>query len=373
LLTTSTARDHLKKIFSKMNVNSQSEIIRLALPMTDSAAAAADVRALVPGLKASPDDWLEREVWRPFSRLTTPDGRRLDYHVMGPANGHPVLYSHMGYCQARWSRSMIGLAFQHGLRVICPIRAGFGHSDNLHPKADVLRSTKDDTMLVLGALGIDRLPYIAHGNDLVFAADLASERPGLISEIIGICARPCLPGDGQLLGTGAWQRFFMSTAKHSPKLLYFGAKAGVAMGKRIGLEAMYRQVCKNSPTDLAMLDIDEMRAVLLANNSLVVGKTTDVSQAFAMEYVAMEQDWSGKLIAIRDLPIRILLGEEDPTVDPASAPQIRAAYPWIDIEVVKGTGQTLLFQRCRDLIPMFARAARRTAEPPAGQSDQPRP
>lgn len=356
-----TVRGQLKKIFLKMNVNSQSEIIRLALPMTDvSVLSVADTLAS-PGIASGSEDWLEKEVWRPFRTLRTPDGRKLDYHVMGPADGAPILYSHMGYCQARWSRSMIALAFKLGLKIICPIRAGFGYSENLHPKADVLKATRDDTLLVLQTVGISRLPYIAHGNDLIFAADLVSERPDLISEVIGICARPCLPGDGQLLGTGSWQRYFMSTAKYAPKLVHFGAKAGVAMGKRIGLEAMYKQVCKNSPTDLAMLDIDEMRAVLLANNSLVVGKDTDVSQAFAMEYIAMETDWSAKLIATRETPIQILLGEEDPTVDPASVPQIRAAYPWIDVKVVPGTGQTLLFQKYRDLIPIFAQAARRCA------------
>jgi pimeloyl-ACP methyl ester carboxylesterase len=314
----STVRDHLKKTFSKMNVKSQSEIIRLALPVTDTSVRVADTAAPFLKVSALSEDWLEQEVWRPFRTLRTLDGRRLDYHVMGPPDGLPILYSHMGYCQARWSRSMIGLTFKHGLRVICPIRAGYGQSDNLHPKADVLQATRADTLLALETLGISKLPYIAHGNDLIFAADLVCDRPDMISEIIGVCARPCLPGDVQLLGTGKWQRYFMSTAKHAPKLVHFGAKAGVAMGKQIGLEAMYRQVCKNSPTDLAMLDIAEMRAVLLANNSLVIGKDSDVSQAFAMEYIALETDWSDKLVAARDTPIQILLGEEDPTVDPAS-------------------------------------------------------
>ena len=352
-----TARVQVKTIFSKLNVTSQAEVIRVVLPITDLPLMLSDLDSPVPQPASLSASWLEEEVWRPFQSLTTPDGRKLDYHLMGPADGAPVLYSHMGYCQARWSRSMIKLAHKHRLRVICPIRAGFGYSDNLHPKADVMAATRNDTVHILDHLGISKLPYIAHGNDLVFAVDLIAQRPDLIPELIGICGRPCLPEGVHLLGTGAWQRFFMSTAKFAPQLVHFGSKAAVAMGKRMGMEAMHRKLCKDSPADLALLDDEEIRPVVLNNSSMVASPDTNAAQAFAMEYIAIEQDWSEKMLAIRDTPTRILFAEQDPTVDLQFTEQIRAAYPWIDLQVIEGTGQFLIFQKYQDLIPLMAQAA----------------
>ncbi len=358
-----TVREQVKTIFSKMQVNSQAEVIRTVLPMTDLPLASAYRDA--SGLPTAPvtGNWLDAEVWQPFRTLMTPDRRKLDYHIMGPVDGAPVLYSHMGYCQARWSRSMIRLAYEHGLRVICPIRAGFGYSDNLPLKADVLAATRSDTMVILEHLGISKLPYVAHGNDLVFAVDLIAAHPNVIPELIGICARPCLPGDVQLLGTGAWQRFFMSTAKFAPQLVHFGSKAAVAMGKRMGMEAMHRKLCKDSPADLALLEDDEIRPVVLNNSSMVASRDTNAAQAFAMEYIAIEQDWSDKMVAICDTPMQILLAEQDPTIDLSYIEQIREAYPWITLEVIDGTGQFLIFQRYADLIPQIAEAAWRCAGP----------
>lgn len=356
-----TVRDQVKTIFSKMNVNSQAEIIRLVLAMADLPLSADETTRTKAPARSVSANWVEEEVWRPFRSLITPDGRKLDYHEMGPANGAPILYSHMGYCQARWSRSMIELAYQHGLRVICPIRAGYGHSDNLHPNADVMTATRKDTLLILDSFGISKLPYIAHGNDLVFAVDLIAKWPERIPELIGICARPCLPDNVQLLGTGAWQRFFMSTAKHAPKIVHFGSKAAVAMGKRMGMEAMHQKLCKDSPADLALLDSDEMRPVVLSNSSMVASTTTNAAQAFAMEYIAIEQDWSAVMLQARETPMQILFGEQDPTIDLASVEKIRAAYPWIELEVIEGTGQFLMYQKYRELIPMFAKIAHRYA------------
>lgn len=356
-----TARGQVKTIFSKLNVTSQAEVIRVVLPLTDLPLLPSDQASPAPQATSLSANWLEEEVWRPFQSLMTPDGRKLDYHVMGPADGAPVLYSHMGYCQARWSRSMIKLCHKHGLRVICPIRAGFGHSDNLHPKADVIAATRYDTVQILDRLGISKLPYIAHGNDLVFAVDLIAERPDLIPELIGICGRPCLPEGIQLLGTGAWQRFFMSTAKFAPQLVHFGSKAAVAMGKRMGMEAMHRNLCKDSPADLALLEDEEIRPVILNNSSMVASPDTNAAQAFAMEYIAIEQDWSARMYAIRDTPTQILFGEQDPTIDLSFIEQIHTAYPWIDLQVIEGTGQFLIFQRYEDLIPLIAQAAWRSA------------
>jgi pimeloyl-ACP methyl ester carboxylesterase/DNA-binding CsgD family transcriptional regulator len=354
-----TVRGQIKSILSKMNARSQSEVIRLVLSLRDvSQNASASSQVSIKGQPAKSANWLDDEVWQPFKTLILPDGRKMDYHEMGPANGAPILLTHMGYGMARWHHPMIKLAFQLGLRVIVPIRAGYGQSDNLHPKADVLESTRNDTSALLDHLHIEKLPYACQGNDLIFAADYARHFPDRITEIAGICARPSLPGDLHYSGMGKWHRFFLSTARHAPHLLHFTAKAAVAMAKRIGPFEMFRQMNKKSPTDLAMARDAELMRVLTANAELVAGKTTNVAQAYTMELLATEVDWSHIMIKANDTKIWFINGGEDPSVDQATIAEYREVYPWIDIEVIPNAGQMMIYQRYETIIPRLAAAAK---------------
>ncbi len=355
-----TVRGQINSVLTKMNARTQSEVIRLVMSLRDIAKFSATVSDRPDGAgMALTSSWLQTEVWKPFQTLTLPDGRRLDYHDMGPVTGAPVLYSHMGYCMARWHEPMLRLAFAHGMRVICPIRAGYGHSDNLDPKADVLKAARDDTKALLDHLGIDRAPYLTQGNDLIFAADFAGHFPEKVSEIIGICARPPLPGDRHYSGMGKWHRFFLSTAQHAPHLLKFTAKAAVTMAKRIGVKEMFKQMHRSSPADMAVLQDEELLTVLEANAGLIAGKETNVAQAYAMEILETEADWSELMLKCRNKKIWFINGAQDPSMDVATIAEYREAYPWIEIEVIAEAGQLLLYQHFEHVIPQVAEAAKR--------------
>ena len=356
-----TVRGQIKSVLGKMNARTQSEVIRLVMSLHDVS------RTATPLAEQSPNspilvtsDWLHAEVWKPFRTLVLPDGRRLDYHDMGPVTGKPVLYSHMGYGIVRWHAPMIKLLYSEGLRVICPIRAGYGESDNIDPKSDVLKSTREDTLHLLKHLGITRLPYLTQGNDLIFAADFAGQHPDMVSEIIGLCARPCLPGDRHYSGMGKWHRFFLSTAKHAPHLLKFTAKAAFSMARRLGPLEMVRQMNQRSPADLKLLQDDTLRSVLVANAELIVGKTTDVVQAYTHEILATEADWSNLMLKCAETNMWFVNGGQDPATDIATISEYRETYPWIDIEVILDGGQMLVFQHFDTLIPRIAAAAQKT-------------
>ena len=355
-----TVRGQIKSILGKMNARSQSEVIRLVLSLRDvsgSASPEAPRPTRAPALARA--NWLEAEVWKPFRALHLPDGRKLDYHVMGPADGAPVLYSHMGYCLVRWHEPMLRLAYQHNLRIVCPIRAGYGHSDPLDPQADILETTRNDTLALLAELGIARLPYVTQGNDLIFAADFGAHHPEIVSEIVGLCARPSLPGDRHYAGMGKWHRFFLSTAKHAPHLLKFTSRAAVTMARRIGVREMFRQMNQRSPADLAVTEDEALLPVLVSNAELIAGKTTDVSGAYTMEILATESPWSHLMNDCAGIPTWFVNGGEDPATDIATITEYREFYPWIDIEVIPNGGQMLIYQHFETLIPRIAEAARR--------------
>lgn len=353
-----TVRGQIKSIISKLNVSSQTDIVRLVMTLGEFPKSADGenntVELIVPGLS---NNWLESEVWKPFKSITLPDDRTLTYHEIGPVGGAPILVSHLGSCMVRWTRSMTRLAFEHNVRVIIPIRAGYGQSDSLDVHADPFEATCNDTVFLLNRLGISRLPYAVQGSDFPFAVDLIAKYPEMISELISIGGRPCLPGGINVDGEGRWQRFFVSMAQKAPNMVQFASKALMAMSRRIGPESMLRQLCKDSPADLALLETEETKQVLIANINMMAAKSTNAAGAFAMEYTAFQVDWSDRVLATKNMPVQIFLATEDPTVDLDSVPKLRAVYPWINIEVLENAGLALMYQRSEMLIPLMAKAA----------------
>lgn len=354
-----TVRGQIKSVLAKMSARTQSEVIRLVMSLRD---VSQSVTPLVGQSIRTPvlvtNDWVHAEIWKPFRTLILPDGRRMDYHDMGPVTGAPVLYSHMGYGLVRWHEPMVKLAFSQGLRIICPIRAGYGQSDNIDAKADVLKSTREDTLYLLKHLGIGRLPFVTQGNDLIFAADFTCNHPDMVSEIIGLCARPSLPGDQHYSGMAKWHRFFLSTAKHSPHLLRFTVKACFAIARRLGPVEMFRQINQSSTADMNLFKDEAIQLVLTANAELIVGKTTDLEQAYTQEILASEADWSDLMLKCADTKMWFVNGGQDPATDIATIARYRETYPWIDIEVIPDAGQILIYQHYDTLIPRIAAAAK---------------
>ncbi|MCX7566650.1 LuxR C-terminal-related transcriptional regulator [Sulfitobacter sp. F26169L] len=357
-----TVRSQIKSILSKMNAHSQTEVIRLVMSLRDVIATPTEDRARLPRAPVAVSaNWLEAEVWKPFKTVVLPDGRLMDYHDQGPVDGTPVLYSHMGYVQARWTADMLRLAYKHNLRIICPIRAGYGQSDDLAPDADVIEAIRGDTVFLLDHLGIARLPYVPQGNDFIWAVDLANHHPDRVSEIIGIGMRPFLEGSAHYRGMSKWHSFFLSTAQYAPHLLYFTVKAAIAMARRVGVEKMLRKLNGSSPADVALLARPEMYEVLFANSQLMTGKDTDITQIFVMEVLVTENDWSHMIDQCRHIPVRSYNGAEDPSVNVSTLELYRQRYPWIEFNVLPDGGQMLIYQKYEMLIPIFAQAAQRAA------------
>lgn len=114
----------------------------------------------------------------------------MGYHDMGPSGWRADHHIAYGVWNGQVERTDDKLAFRHGLRILCPFRAGYSLSTNLNPKADVWVSTRIDTEHLLDHLGIDRLPYAPQGADLLFASNFTKQFLEKISAVIGICASP---------------------------------------------------------------------------------------------------------------------------------------------------------------------------------------
>ncbi len=346
-----TVRTQVKSVLAKTRTHSQSELILVTLSLMQIVAQSAIV-----GASASVDTLAPAT----FSSITRPDGRNVDYLVQGDPVGTPIIFSHMGYGLLRWPPAALDLAAQYHLKIISPVRPGFGNSDPVTKDADILKTVREDTLAILNQLDVDVCPYVSQGNDLIFTMDFAANYPQQVSHIIGLGPRFPLQSTIQYPGMGKWHRFLLSTARHAPHLLYFTAKAAFTLAQKIGRDQMFRNVHRSSPADLAVLDDPAVFPTLLESSTLSVSDNHHAAFAYAKELFATESNWSDLVSRVRETPAWYCSGTQDPLGDPSVIAAYRETYPWLEIEVRQNAGQLLFFQQFEYLIPKIAAAAQQS-------------
>ena len=178
-----TVRAQMRSILGKTETRSQTELVRLTLSMMDITTYtenhAAKARPLSEGFETlSP---------RPFYELTLPDGRKLEYLRLGCQTGRPLIYMPLDYGLTRWPASAEAEAEARKIKVIVPIRAGYGNSTPLPRKTDLGITIARDIATLMDHLQIERAPVLSLGSDVFYTAHLHRQYPGRVSAVIA-CA-----------------------------------------------------------------------------------------------------------------------------------------------------------------------------------------
>ncbi|WP_375691388.1 helix-turn-helix transcriptional regulator [Pseudooceanicola sp. LIPI14-2-Ac024] len=121
-----TVRAQIKSLQQKTELRSQGELVRLALSAMDVATSAAAGAAAPRGRRWSGGGATLRR--QPYRVLRRPDGRKVEYLVLGDPAGRPVLYLNSFMCLSRWPAAAEAEAARRGLRIVVPNRAGYGGS-----------------------------------------------------------------------------------------------------------------------------------------------------------------------------------------------------------------------------------------------------
>jgi hypothetical protein len=126
-------------------------------------------------------------------QIVLADGRRLAYVEQGAANGRPVLMIHNVPYGVELPAAALRQAREDNLRIIAPIRPGYGTSDMLaHTDTDsLLTQVAQDHKALLDALGLPKTLVISHAGGASFALRFASLYPASTMALIGVArARP---------------------------------------------------------------------------------------------------------------------------------------------------------------------------------------
>ncbi|MFK7967289.1 MAG: LuxR C-terminal-related transcriptional regulator [Burkholderiaceae bacterium] len=351
-----TVRVQLKSILAKTRARSQSELIRVTLSLMEMIKRAPDRYDRSNDLPGPHLPYLSLQ-FEPYKSFTRPNGRQVDFLIQGDPDGKPIIFSHMGYGLIRWRPEAILLAKAHKLKVIAPVRPGFGGTDTVTKTEDILQVIREDNLALMDHLEVGSCPYVVQGNDMLFALEFALSNRARISTIIGLGARLPLPSKLQYPGMAKWHRFLLSNARHTPHLLYFTCKAAFTLGRKVGSEALFRNVYKNSPADLAMGNDAELLATLMESSKLALSESRDAAFVFARELLETESNWSNIVEQSKDIPMWFVSGLQDGMTDPQTLASYEEYYPWIEIERFADAGQHIFFQKYRELIPRIAESA----------------
>lgn len=343
-----TIRAQIKSILTKTETHSQLELMRLALSVMDmtvmTVEAAPGPRAVSRGHGAL--------IERRFNTLMTPDGRRLDYLVLGAARGRPLLYLPLDFGFVRWPASAEAAATLRGLRVIVPVRAGYGMSDMVARTTDYDATLVADTMQVLEAEGVSRCPILCLSGDMYYATRLAREHPKAFSGIVACAGMLPLIRREQFERMDKWHRFIMAGAKYTPHLLPFMVKAGFLLARKIGKRGFVHAVFGNSAADVATFEDKEVYDALVTGSVIALSDRHCAHEAFSRQLVSGQlEDWSAEVDALRgQLPVILMNGAQDPQVPRATFEEFRRDYPWIEFHLYEDAGQLLFFRHWRDAL-----------------------
>ncbi|WP_300548394.1 helix-turn-helix transcriptional regulator [Roseovarius sp.] len=347
-----TIRAQIKSILSKTETHSQLELVRLALSVMDMTNL---TLKSAPGPRVvSGGSGMLKEL--DFQSLVTPDGRRLDYLVLGDPGGTPVLYLPLDFGLVRWPASAEAEAARRGWRIIVPIRAGYGMSDMVARKTDYDAALVADTMQVLQAENVIRCPVICQSGDFYYAVRLARQHPGVISAIIACSGMLPLTRREQFERMDKWHRFILAGAKYTPHLLPFMVKAGFLLARKIGKRGFFHSVFGNSPGDIATFEEAEVFEAVVTGSDTALSDTHCADEPFSRQLTSGQlDDWSDEVNALRgQFPVIFMSGTQDPQVPPATLQEFRRDYDWIEYHLFEDAGQLAFFRHWRVVLGRLA-------------------
>ena len=331
-----TVRTQIRSILAKTETHSQTELIRITLGLMDvvgQSTGSAGQRVVV-GRKLLPI---------PFQTMVQPGGRRYDWIEFGAPQGRPCLFLPIDYGLIRWPVSAEKEAVGRNIRVIVPIRAGFGHSGQLPANVDYAGETAADLARLLDHLGIRKSAIVPLGADVRYAMRLAFVRPELVTGILACAGTLPISTPAQYDRMGKWHKFILANARYAPLILPFLVRAGFSLARRIGKEQFLNSVNAGSPADIRTFADPEVREAMLLGSEVSLSDWHIAHVAFSRECIDSETDWS-ETIRRCPVPVRMLQGGQDPQSPKATIEELIPQFPNLDITIIDDAGQLLFFQ-----------------------------
>ena len=336
-----TAKTHLARVFRKIGVKRQSELMQAIyaspLWLTADPKLSSEVPLTINGVNL-----LRREAEEQRIRLA--DGRWLYFSDSGDPQGRPVIFMH-GIAGSRYLRHPDDdLLMQEGIRLIIPERPGNGDSDP-QPHRLIANWPQDITELA-DYLGLKQFSVLGYSAGTAYALAVAAAMPERILTMHLIAAVSPLDDMEDFRAYNPMFRMTLFIARYTPGLL-------PAL-----MRVMVKDIRKNVYQHLEKLfaDAPGQDREVLANPRLRANIATGLRASvrhneheIALEVLLAARDWQLDLTQI-SMPVHIWYGEKDPLISPLAAKKLATLLPNTLLTLIPDAGHYLLYTHWQDIL-----------------------
>lgn len=273
-----TLRTQLKAIRRKTYTANQQQLVRI-------------MTGLEALLRDRPEMARARATYHGSMRLQ--DGRKLAYRSFGPEDGKPCLFIHNMLSGPAMLLPLVPYLEDRGLRLICPLRPGFGESDvdevcRADPSQAPSRFAQDATEL-LDHLGLTRVVCVGYMSGAVHAFRLAQLHPGRICGVFTVSGAVPMRELSQIMAMNTRQKIVAMTARFAPGMLPPIVRAGIAQIDAGGIEAFVDALYPEESADRTVARRSENRDFLHEGYRQAVAQG---HLGFAIDSHHVVRDWS---------------------------------------------------------------------------------
>lgn len=297
-----TVRTQVKTILRKTKLDSQVELVRFA--------------GFLERFN-QPDDAPYQPTEKPGkiyqtekNFLQTNTGTRLEYTIVGPSDGRPVLFIHGMLDGCSLTQEGLKQLHRRNICFIAPSRPCFGNSDPDLQPGDRAWNLAGMVEQLLDELGIERLLVIGHMAGSVYAANIAARLKNRITGIFNVGGGVPIISHKQFAMMSPRQRLIAQTAVNAPALLPMFLKAGIILLRSGGADTFLNALYREAPVDLAIASQPEVKAYLYEGYLFATVQGHKAFQFDALEVTRNWRDITSKVTC----PIMLVHGCHDPVV-----------------------------------------------------------
>ena len=320
-----TVRTQIKTLLKKTDTNSVPAMVRVLAGISARLGRVSE--------RSSPEDG---KMLRKGS-MTLADGRVLEILEQGHPRGYPVIWLHSLITDMGLTAQAAREAVLAGLRIITPVRAGFGGSDP-HPQSTpdaALDACATDLREVLDHLGIDRT-VIVSGWSSCFAQRFAIRFPETVAGILMLRGVP-LWEDSYLEHIRPRYRNIVKSSIHLPRAVPYLAKVGRVLmhsGREL-IFAMGMNRARQRDLD-ALKDPDILETVARTYRMI----SQQGVEAFVAELRTIHTDWSEDALRLR-VPVSVLVEDDYQDFPEEAFRRYSELVPTARVRTISGSGEYL--------------------------------
>ncbi len=248
-----TIRTQTKALLSKLSLHSQVELACLYSGFTHY-----NLNTTTPAEINTP----KRTDWRQIAFLDLPDGRKLQYEMVGPPGGRPVLYFHGLIDGMIVPQSIRDILIKKNIRLIMVWRPFFAGSSPDPKLRGAIERFAVDIEHLLDHLQIATCQILGVSQGGIYAYGCARHMPRRIVGIVNCSTGVPITSRKQFSRMHISPRIHILLARYSPLLLPMMVRAMLSKIDAGYDEEFLFEHYENSPADLKTIYIPEMTKLL---------------------------------------------------------------------------------------------------------------